>query len=573
MATPPTAPVERSSQSPIRRGPLRWPRGLSCAVLVVALVGASCSGGSKDDATDQTRASAVDREAAAGAPKAGGELTVALTSDTNSLNPALGQWLQEGYLLANAVYDPLAAFDESGIAKPYLAESFIPSGDFKTWTIKLRSGIQFHNGEPLNADALILHLQKQKESVLGAAWENVTAINKADELSVVLTMDKPWATFPAALALQGGYVPAPAMLNDPAGADAKAIGTGPFEIVERRRDDKTRLKRNQKYWRKDADGKPLPHLEAITFTVIADHTARSQALEAGDVAAIQTANEEGFQAATKSAGSGRSQLISNAAVEQDELVFSFNTTKAPFNDPIARRAVATALDQVTLASQVADGAYPAAWGMFEERSPYYISKEEAGYPSHDVEQARKLADQYRQAHGQPLEFVISTVANTTSLARAQLLQAQLKEAGINATIDSADRTTLLARVLAAGDFQAVVSVQWSSPTPDQSYMFLALPPSPTGFSINYTRFDDPPLRAAMDEFRAAADPKVRIEAFKRVQKQLAANQQMLFLSHERQGFAYADDIYGVQKTTFPGSTSIAYNPQPTTPFYINIWRK
>ena len=100
------------------------------------------------------------------------------------------------------------------------------------------------------------------------------------------------------------------------------------------------------------------------------------------------------------------QRITNARSETDEAVLALNTTKAPFDDPIARQALAYGTDQDQMADIAYQGVVPGAWGMFDESSPYYITPEEAGYPKHDVEKAKSLVAEYQQKHGTPLEFTV-----------------------------------------------------------------------------------------------------------------------------------------------------------------------
>ena len=100
------------------------------------------------------------------------------------------------------------------------------------------------------------------------------------------------------------------------------------------------------------------------------------------------------------------QRLSNAKAETDEIVLALNTTREPFNDPIARQALAYGSDQNQMAETAYHGAIPGAWGMFADGSPYYISPEQAGYPTHDVTKARALASEYEQKHGKPLEFTV-----------------------------------------------------------------------------------------------------------------------------------------------------------------------
>ena len=91
-------------------------------------------------------------------PVAGGTMRFGLIADVDGLNPTSSALTAtSGVIMANAVFDTLAAYGESGTAVPYLAESFTPSDDFLSWDVRLRPGIQFHDGTPLDAVAVQLN--------------------------------------------------------------------------------------------------------------------------------------------------------------------------------------------------------------------------------------------------------------------------------------------------------------------------------------------------------------------------------------------------------------------------------
>src|SRR5262245_31034104 len=79
-------------------------------------------------------------------PKPGGRLVFGLEADPNGLDPTRNAWDPSGLQLANALYDPIAAIDENGVAQPYLVASFTSSPDYMKWTFKLRPGVKFSNG-------------------------------------------------------------------------------------------------------------------------------------------------------------------------------------------------------------------------------------------------------------------------------------------------------------------------------------------------------------------------------------------------------------------------------------------
>ena len=120
-------------------------------------------------------------------------------------------------MMAGAVFDTLAAWTPEGEAVPYLAESFTPSDDLRSWTVTLRPGIVFHDGTPLNADAVITSFEAQRTSPLvGLAvqpfFPTEGAVEKIDDLSVRFNLTEPHRHFPTYVTGQLGMVASPIWL-------------------------------------------------------------------------------------------------------------------------------------------------------------------------------------------------------------------------------------------------------------------------------------------------------------------------------------------------------------------------
>lgn len=556
---------------------------VTAVVLAIALVTA-CGAKTQDNATAPSAGSvapganpAADAkppaERPSGTPVPGGPLVVGLAAETDSFSPYAGTWTVSSYAVANAIYDPLLALDDRGVPHAYLAKDIAASGDLKEWTITLRPGVTFHNGQPLDAAAVKKNLDTGRKSGLTAqAFATVASVDVVDDKTVSVKMSQPWATFPASLTVQAGYMAAPAMLDDPAAAGATPIGTGPFEYQDRQRDSFLKATRNPNYWQKDAAGYQLPYLESIEFKVMADTNTRRNALSAGDIDSMMVVTPDAYVSSLTAARAGEVQMISDVGTETDETVFAMNTSKPPFDDLLARQAMAAGLDQQEISATAYQGAFPAAWGMFDEDSQYFISREDAGYPAHDVARARDLANQYQGKHGAPIEFTMYVPSDAQYLAIGQLVQSRAQDFGVKINLQAIEQTQMVNKVVATGDFQASGFVLWSAPNPDRSYIFLATKANPTGLSLNFSRYDDAPITAAMNDFRATLDPQQRIADVKTVQQELAKNLQVLFLVHNRSAYVYNNTIHGAHGITFAGTDRTASAPYPTTPFWASMWR-
>ena len=115
------------------------------------------------------------------------------------------------------------ATDQPNVYAPYLAKSVTPSADYKTWTIGLRSGIKFQDGEPLNADAVKLNIDAWRKGVLlGFVFKNIANVTTQGDDTVIVTTTDPWVAFPAYLWSSGRTaIAAPAQINDDATCDTQ----------------------------------------------------------------------------------------------------------------------------------------------------------------------------------------------------------------------------------------------------------------------------------------------------------------------------------------------------------------
>src|SRR5690606_2715541 len=139
-----------------------------------------------------------------GEPVTGGSITVGLESETNTYLPSQFQGSQAGYNVAYAVFDPLVTRDAGGEIQPYLAESIEPNDDFTQWTLTLRSGVTFHDGTPLNAEAMkrIFDDYLTADGALTrSALRDVDRMEIVDDLTVRYVLNQPNAAFPDVLAL------------------------------------------------------------------------------------------------------------------------------------------------------------------------------------------------------------------------------------------------------------------------------------------------------------------------------------------------------------------------------------
>src|SRR5580692_1909759 len=123
-------------------------------------------------------------------PVRGGSLTMGIDTEESGFNPSTARWDEGGFLYGRTVFDPLAIVNAAGGVEPYLAQSITSNEDFTSFTITLRPGIVFHDGTPLDANALHLNIEKQATSLLtGPAFAtNISGASVTGPMSVTITM-------------------------------------------------------------------------------------------------------------------------------------------------------------------------------------------------------------------------------------------------------------------------------------------------------------------------------------------------------------------------------------------------
>jgi peptide/nickel transport system substrate-binding protein len=483
-----------------------------------------------------------------GPPRHGGELTIGLAAETDGWDPTRNRWGSEGTVVGLGLFDPLAAFDESGDWTPYLAESLEPNADFTEWTITVRPGISFHNGEPLDASAVKQTLDAHRQSALtAAAWSQMDRIESAGPRTVIVHLSSPWASFPVQLTGQAGVVVAPAQLADRELGSRPPVGTGPFRFVEWIPDKHLVVERNPAYWRHDDRGESLPYVDRIEFRVLADEDSRLLALRAGDVDLTYSTFIGAALRYRELADHGEIQVVEQQGQTGTAFVM-LNTERPPFDDLRARRAVAHATDRQAWVELNGDGALEPATTVFRPSSRWHA---EVGFPELDLERARAEVAAYEADRG-PLAFRLAGVATPAVRLQTELLQRMWEAAGIQVDITISDVGAGI-QAAVTGDYEATMFVLHGSPDPDYEHVWWhsssARPPGEV--SLNFARHRDAQLDDALDRARATDDLEVRQEAYRVVQERFAENVPYIWLSHTQQVLGARNHVRGLTAGPLP----------------------
>lgn len=491
-------------------------------------------------------------------PQAGGSLTVGLNSESTGYNPTADAWADSGHNVAHAIFDPLATFDAGGKVVPYLAESITPNADATVWTIKVRSGVTFHDGTPLNAEAVRLNFETNKNSPqFGSQLALLGSMAVVDDLTLELTMTQAWGTFPNVLAgtigSQIGYMAAPAMLASADGG-RNPIGTGPFTFVEWVPDDHLTVARNDDYWQDPA------YLDEVVFRPIPDSTARKAARDAGDIDVYYTGSSSEIQEYQAQQADGEVNVTIGAPGEGDMVLL--NTKSAPLDDVRVRRALAMSVDIPRLFDFLdATGVKQPTHGPYADTSFWYV---ETDYPDYDLEGAKALIDEYVAEKG-PVEFEFAGGQDPFIVSIQELYQSMWSEIGVTVNIVSRAQGENIAAVI-AGDFQVVLWGGIGGGDPDNDYVDFH---SNTG--QNFSGFNTPEMDAALDAGRALTDPDARKEQYAIVQKILGENVPYIWTGTNQYGVITATDVLGMGDFDLPDGTP--GQPISGQVFFLkDVWR-
>ncbi len=218
-------------------------------------------------------------------PKKGGKIRVAGfgSSTADTLDPAKQSYSTD-YCRCTMFYNGLTELDEVMAPQLALAES-IENEKATVWTIKLRRGVQFHDGKELTSEDVVFSLKRHHDPAVGtkakALADQMKEIVATGKHEVKITLAAPNADLPVILGTYH-FLIAQAGTTD----FSKGIGTGPFKCKEFTPGVRSIAVRNENYWKQGSG----PYLDEIEFFGIPDVGARVNALMAGDVHLIGNVN-------------------------------------------------------------------------------------------------------------------------------------------------------------------------------------------------------------------------------------------------------------------------------------------
>ena len=480
-------------------------------------------------------------------PRRGGSLTFATEAEINSFDPRIGAWDSSALTYARALYDPLFLQAADGSIKPHLALSITPNADYTQWTMKLRPGVKFHDGSPLDAETVRINLLEQvKAPLTGPALFNLADVKALDSLTVRYTMKNPWVPFPYYLTGKAGHTFGLKQLADTSGK-AQPIGTGPFMFKEWAPGDHFTAVRNPNYWRPG-----LPYLDSVTFKPIPNPQSRGNSLRAGNIDIMHSADTQNLADFIHDPDHHQINDLKSFLGEPDQKFVMLNTAVPPLDDVRVRLALAYATDRQKYIDTLGNGLTKPSDGPFVQGSPYYAP---TGYPAYDPNKARALVAEYQKEKG-PISFKYGNVATPKYQQENELLQAMWKAVGINTDIVLMEQSPYILNAI-TGNFQAYGWRQFNSPDPDANYVWWSIgTASPVGKqALNFARNKDPQVDAALQAGRTQVDPTVRAAAYRLVAARFGTDVPYLWLTQVAWMVVGRSAVGGIGQATLPDGGS------------------
>ncbi len=496
-------------------------------------------------------------------PVAGGTMRFAIEADVDGLNPTASSLSAPGQLMGGAVFDTLAAFDVDGVAVPYLAQSFTPSDDLRSWTVALRPGITFHDGTPLNAAAVVASFEAQRASPLvGLAvrplFPDDGAVAMVDELTVQFNLTDPHRHFPTYVTGQLGMVASPAWLAaaaaDPA-LNQQPVGTGPFRFDSRTEDSVTRFVRNDAWWNGEV------YLDALEFYPVADPDTATDLLFGGEIDGLHTTNAGSIV-----------RLVDDDEIQSilddrgEESFIMMNTSVPPFDDLRARQALAWATPRAQYDQLIGLDVLRQATQRFTPESPYHdpalvqIGDDPARAATLAAEYCAERGADVNDVTGAPVcsgdRIVIQYQYAGPSVAGTRI--ADLMVAGwsdaFEVTVTEVFQDDLIQNA-ALGAYNTVMWRQFGAIDPAADGIWLTCR-TIGPVSLNWPRYCDEERDALLLLAQAEADPDVRADLYRQVEARINDAATYVFLQHTMWDVALAPVVRDVCGRTSPDGIAL-----------------
>jgi peptide/nickel transport system substrate-binding protein len=425
----------------------------------------------------------------------GGRLVVALRAEPRTLNPATAADAPSREVVGRMAGDLIHIDRASHATEAALATEWKRSADGREYTLKLRKGIRFSDGRPFDADDVVFTFQVLLDERTASPHRDLLIVGgrpirvaKVDEYTVRVTMSQPYAAAERlfdSIAILPRHLLAEAYTKGAIGSmwsiaspAAAVAGLGPYRLKEYVAGQRLVLERNPYYWKTDSANRRLPYLDELVFLFTGNEDAQVIRFQSGDSDVLNRASADNFAVLARDQASKRYQLKDlGPSLEYNFLFFNQNDLSGKnlpqvaakqqwFGDLGFRRAVSRAIDREGIARLVYRGRGVPLWGNVSPGNRLWMNTSLPRQPR-SVSEARAILQasgfSWRpdgtliDRQGRPVAFTI--VTSSTSAQRtemATLIQADLKELGIDVQVVPLEFRALVDRVFQTFDYDASI---------------------------------------------------------------------------------------------------------------------
>lgn len=414
-------------------------------------------------------------------------IIIATANETPSLtsvehNAVAGSYMNK--LTFNTLFDT----DMDLNVRPELAESYEVDDTGLVWTIKIKQGVKFHNGEEMKAADVVRSLKLCKESSNTATYGTAANCEAVDDYTVKITTDEPYSGLLYDLAHHGNDILPAALIDGGHNFNEAPIGTGPYKFVKWNLGESLEFEANPDYF----EGEPA--IKHMIWRIIPEGSSRTIALEAGEIDVI--IEVEANDISRLQEDDGIDVFVGTGTSHNFMLV---NTEKAPFNNEEFRLACQQAIDKNACVQVGQNGFAQPCDSLLPIVFPGTTT---AGMPTFNVEEAKKHLEASGLT-GADANFTL-VCSDDAKERLGQVIQANLKEnLGIEVTIERQDLATYL-ETSRIGDYQAALGGYTSSSL--LAYIKGVWHSSNINAS-NKTRTNDPHVDELIEKYAASFDAK------------------------------------------------------------------
>lgn len=451
--------------------------------------------------------------AALAGPAAARDLTIALSSNVNTLDPFKSTTVGTDLSVAAHIYTPLVDRGPDMKLRPGLATRWEAIGD-TAWRFTLREGVTFSNGEKLDAEAVKWNVERVLDPKTGARnkpW--FAAISEVKVISPGMVEFVTKSAYPDMPEQMSMFLLMPPKWTSENNASVTSLGSGPYELVRFASGDRIELKARKDYWGEK------PAFDKVTFRIIPEDSSRIAALVAGDVDLIT-----GFPTSeiAQIKASGKADAASVPGTRG--MFIKLNAVRAPFKDnPKLWRALNLAIDRKAINDGLLDGLGEVS--ACQPLSPAYFGFNPELKPApYDPAQAKKLLAEAGFAGGLTMELEVPTGRYIQASDITQVVASQLADVGV----------TVKLREMEFGSFMNKYIV--GKNLGDSAYFGLGWPTLDAGGLLNFWERENPQSYWESESFnvdakaaRSTNDATRRTALYRKLTKQLCEDSPSIFM--------------------------------------------